>query len=112
MTVEETKVIDIISVDPKSAQVVLTISDHLDWSDTPRHLETLQAKLNSYLAFVESGEILDSYPTAVGRQPRIEVVFQFPPEDEGFRFLETAGSIIRSAGIHFNWRVFGRDLPN
>ena len=62
MTVEQTKVIDIISLDKRTGQVILTVSDHLEWNDSTRHQEILQAKLNAYLAFVESGEILGKYP--------------------------------------------------
>jgi hypothetical protein len=35
VTVEETKVIDIISLDKRTGQVILTVSDHLEWNDTP-----------------------------------------------------------------------------
>jgi len=63
MTVEETKLIDIISTD-ELGRVNLTISDHLDWKDSDKHQQILQAKLNSYLAFVENGELLEQYPDA------------------------------------------------
>jgi hypothetical protein len=37
MSVEQTDVVDIISTDRETGQVVLTISDHLDWSDSVGH---------------------------------------------------------------------------
>lgn len=37
MTVENADVIDIIGIDNKTGNVVLTVSDHLDWSDSARH---------------------------------------------------------------------------
>jgi len=58
MTVEETNVVDLISTDRKTGDIILIISDHLDWSDSTGHQQILQAKFNAYLAFVESGEIL------------------------------------------------------
>ena len=57
----------IISTDTQTGHVVLTISDHLDWSASTWHQRILQAKLNKYLAFVESGELLERYETAAGR---------------------------------------------
>lgn len=33
--------------------------DPLDWSDEQAHLLLLEAKLNAYLAFIESGEVHD-----------------------------------------------------
>ena len=61
MTVEQTKILDIISIDPKANEVVMTISDYLDWEDKRAHLLLLQEKINSYLAFIENGEILNYY---------------------------------------------------
>ena len=64
MSIEQTDLIDIISIDRLTGETILTISDHLDWSDSEAHLLLLQNKLNRYLAFVESGEIFRSYPKA------------------------------------------------
>ena len=90
MTVEQTKVIDIISLDKRTGQVVLTVSDHLEWNDRTRHQEILQAKLNAYLAFIESGEILEKYPDAVERTIAVKVVLKFKPNLEGRAFLGRA----------------------
>ncbi|MGI8772162.1 MAG: DUF6572 domain-containing protein, partial [Acidobacteriaceae bacterium] len=62
MSVDHADVIDIVSIDKAAGEVVLTISDHLDWSNTVEHQTALQKKFNSYLAFTESGEILQQYP--------------------------------------------------
>ena len=64
MSVEQTDKIDFIGSDKESNSIILTISDHLDWEDSERHLLLLQEKLNNYLAFCESGEILEVYPQA------------------------------------------------
>src|SRR5690349_8719534 len=58
VSVEQPDFVDVISTDKQTGHVVLTISDHLDWSNSTNHQTILQAKLNRYLAFVESGEIL------------------------------------------------------
>ena len=105
MTVEQTDVVDIISTD-KLGRVVLTISDHLDWSDSLRHQTILQAKFNAYLGFVESGEILESYPRAVGRQIVFKVAFKFKPDKAGMEFLSNAKSVIESAGFSVHHKVF------
>ena len=62
MTIDQTGVVDFIGIDT-AGNVRLTISDHLEWDvNTKEHLFQLQEKLNCYLAFVESGEILETYP--------------------------------------------------
>ena len=67
MSIEDPDVIDIIGIDRTTGDVVLTISDHLDWSDSVAHQLLLQAKLNRSLAFVEGGEIFEEIPCVVLR---------------------------------------------
>ena len=83
-----------------------TISDHLDWDDPASHLYTLQAKLNRYLAFIESGELLESRPGAAGKRVAIRVVLQHSPTVEGVGFFEQAKTIVEAAGFDFAYRVF------
>lgn len=106
MSIEQTDVVDIISTDRMTGHVVLTISDHLDWSDSMAHQLLLQSKLNRYLAFVESGEILRSYPDAKERSIEFKIVFQFPPDDGGHAFLEKVKPIVEAAGYKLREEVY------
>jgi hypothetical protein len=106
VSVEQTDVVDILSVDRETGHVVLTISDHLDWSDSVGHQTILQKKLNTYLAFVESGEILGQYPEAKDRPVAFRVVFQVPPDESGRAFVARAREAIESAGITLRDEVF------
>ncbi len=106
VSIEQSEAIDIISTDRVTGHVVLTISDHLDWSDSTAHQRLLQTKLNRYLAFVESGELLESYPDAKGRRIEFKVVFQFRPDDEGQAFLAKVKPIIESAGFKLRDEVY------
>ena len=45
MSVEQTDVVDIVSIERETGNVILTISDHLDWSDSVAHQRILQKKL-------------------------------------------------------------------
>jgi len=105
MSIEDTQVVDFISARPNSGEVVLTVTDHLEWGES-QHLVMLQDKLNSYLAFIESGEILECYPNAKGSKLRIEVVCKFPPDEEGRNFLGRAGEVVNKAGFAFAYRVY------
>jgi hypothetical protein len=105
MSVEHFDVVDIVSAD-KTGHVVLTIADHLDWSDSAAHQLTLQTKLNKYLAFVESGEILTRYPDAKNRPVIIKVVFKYEPDQEGWKFLAKAKEIVQSAGLDLRHEIF------
>jgi hypothetical protein len=92
MSIEESDVVDIISINRMTGHVVLTNSDQLDWSNSVAHQLLLQSKFNRYLAFVESGEILESYPASKDRPVVFEVVFQFPPGESGRAFVAKASS--------------------
>jgi hypothetical protein len=99
MSIEEENVIDAIGIETCSNKVVLTISDHLDWSDVSDHLVKLQEKINTYLRFIEGGEIDASYPHAADRERVISVVFRMQPPAEAVSFLERAAEILVDAGI-------------
>lgn len=104
MSIEESGVIDIISSEKDGSAVTLTATDHLEWGDG-EHLMKVQEKLNSYLAFVESGEVFDAYPNAKGKEIRFEVVCKYNPDEEGAKFLSMCQQIIGEAGYCFSYRV-------
>lgn len=106
MSVEETEVVDFIGTERSTGSVVLTVSDHLRWDEeSDRHLNMLQDKLNTYLRFVESGEILSAYPGSKGRPVTIEVVgkVELPPIAQ--RFLDAARDAIRDAGFDLRFKL-------
>jgi hypothetical protein len=101
MAIDNPEVVDIVSLD-SAGNVVLTVSDHLDWTDTERHPSMLQAKLNRYLAFVESGEILEACPEAKERPVMLKVLTLFEPDTSGAGFLERTRQAIEGAGFRFD----------
>lgn len=102
MSIEDQSTIDAIGID-QDGRVVPTISNHLDWNNA--HLFLLQEKINAYLAFIESGEILDSYPESRGKVPKINVVCKYEPSDEANRFLSKCEAAIHQAGFEFGHEV-------
>src|SRR5258708_3935929 len=100
MTVEESRKIDFAALEPQSGDMRLIICDHLDWKENEgEHLLLLQDKLNSYLAFIESGEIYSKLPKAIGRRIVIEVTGKFPLSEEASKFYRLAGKAIKDAGF-------------
>jgi len=104
VSVENTSVVDLIGVDSRSGNVVLTISDHLEWGNG-EHVLQLQDKLNTYLRFIESGELLERYPNAKGRIAQIAVVFKYAPDALGEEFLSRASALTSDAGIVLTYEV-------
>ena len=106
VSVQDEGVVDIVSIREQDSTVVLTVSDHVDSSDTVQHQTLLQTKLNRYLAFVESGELLERYPAARGLAVRFAIVFKFKPDKEAVAFLRKVTNVIESAGFSLETSVF------
>jgi len=106
MSIEQIGEIDAIGINNLTGNVVLTIIDHFEWiNNDSEHLNLLQEKLNSYLKFVESGEIFEAYPNAKNRVITIEVVYKYQPVEKAFIFYNQVESIIENAGIKFSHRL-------
>jgi len=103
MSIEQVGVVDAIGVDKETGQVFLTISDHLEWSD--EHLLLLQEKLNLYIGFVESGELLEVYPDSEGREVVINVICKYPPDVRGKDFLNRVAAVVEQVGAGFAFQV-------
>jgi len=112
MSVEQTNVVDAIGIERDSDRAVMTITDHLPFgARDEERLLLLQDKLNAYLAFIESGELLEAYPDACGRKVTVEIVFKHEPIGPALAFLERAQKVMASAGIPLIWRSFSPE-PN
>ena len=107
MSINQTNIIDAIGI-RREGKVILTISDHHSW-DENCHLQLLQDKINAYLQFIESGQILEDYPNAAGKEVVIETVMKYRPTPGAISFLEEAKEIIKGAGFDFHWRVLHLD---
>jgi CRP-like cAMP-binding protein len=106
MSIDQTGTVDIIHIDDESNDVVLTITDHLDWNTAEgEHLLLLQEKLNTYLRFVESGEILEQYPKARGRRIVISVAGKYGLSDAAKSFYAQAKPIIEGAGMGLEFKA-------
>lgn len=109
MSILETNVIDVIGVDPEKGIARLGISDHLEWGvGEVEHLNLLQDKINSYLRFLESGEIYDHYPDARHCQCEIELIAKYPLPKNAIDFVSKAKKIIADAGFGLSYKIVGR----
>ena len=106
MSIDNSKIVDAVGTEKDGTVVTLTVTDHLEW-DCNEHLYKLQEKLNSYLAFIESGEVYASYPKAKGKKIKISVVCRHAPDDQGIIFLNKCRKLIENAGFIFTYETFG-----
>jgi len=106
MTIEQTKNIDIVALNEKIGIVYLTIADNIAWGDQEVKLLQLQNKINTYLEFIESGEMFQLYPKSRYLNPMISLISQHPPQEKDITFLNRVTAIIEEAGYSFEWKVF------
>lgn len=99
MALDNPNVIDAAGIEMETGSVILTIIDSWDWKDERKHLLALQAKLNAYFGFIESGEIWESYPEAVGRGLTINVVGKNPIPQIGLDLLKIASEACAVLGV-------------
>jgi hypothetical protein len=115
MSVEDIDKIDRFAFDRRTGDVHLVISDHLDWDENEgEHLLLLQDKLNTYLEFVESGQLYAEYPRAAGKRVIFYVMAKFPLSDEARKFYQLAGKAIQDCGCSLQFvhcKPEKRDTP-
>lgn len=104
MSVEQIDKIDVISTAP-NGKVELTIADHLKWNNEKSHLLILQDKLNTYIDFIESGQILENYPNALNKEIIISVVMKYAPTENSLIFLNDCEKFMEKEGFEFTWKV-------
>jgi hypothetical protein len=111
MTVDQPRVVDYLGLEKGTGDVVLTIVDGRDWQDERAHLLALQAKLNTYFEFVESGEVFERLAEDLNRTVerntpiKVQILSRFPLPEAGLTFLERARSVFSQAGLEIAFRV-------
>jgi hypothetical protein len=102
MSIDQANVVDLIATSPDDRKVILLISDHLEWTGDHKsdmeHMYQLQQKVNTYLEFLESGDIYRKYPTAAGKSISIRISAKYPMNKEGAEFFEKVRSIVVKYG--------------
>ncbi len=102
------RVIDLISLDAESDEVVLLILETRPWGSDLEQMPQLEDKLNSYLAYVQDGWLARQYPQYEGRKVRFQLDCASAPGDTEERFLRSAMKFAAGEGIGFRVCVVGR----
>jgi hypothetical protein len=105
MSIDDLQVVDAIGTEKDGSGVTLTITDHLEGGEA-EHLYKLQEKLNTYLAFIESGEIYEAYPDSKGKNIHILAVFKHSPDNTGLEFIDNCRKAIENAGFGFKYEIY------
>lgn len=113
MSVDEPNVIDITAFDKESRETLLVIADHLPWliaDPDPLytkvdHLRMLQAKVYRYVDFIDSGELLQTFPQSAGTAPVILIKFLFPLNRNATNLVNNLKQHLAPMGVDVRWDV-------
>jgi len=105
MSVEQIDKIDFVGRSDDGKQLRLAISDHLDWSDEKGHLHTLQEKVNSYVAFIESGQIAEHHGEEKPSSVAIRIYFLHEPTKLANEFLEHTKQVLAGISVTLESQV-------
>jgi hypothetical protein len=106
MGLNSTNTVDAAGIETRTGCTILTIADSWGWEDERSHLLALQAKLNAYFAFIESGEIHAAYPASRDRKVVIDIVTRLPLSQAARELLRKAAA----AGSELNVEVRHRQV--
>jgi len=103
MSILDAGAVDALGIDPETGDAMMVISDDLEWSDPMAHINALQAKIGAYLGFMNSGQLDENLPEAVGRKRRIAVFQQYEPPAQMMQILDGLGEQLEAFDIAFGY---------
>lgn len=106
MTTESHNTIDFVALDRAAGSVILVAVEERPWGDAGSLLPDLQAKLNTYLDYVTSGQLKADYPETATSSVRIELRTTYPPGNRETEFLNiVVRNYLRPERIEFGWQL-------
>jgi hypothetical protein len=103
--VRNPKVVDLISLDTKRDEVVLSMIEDRHWGESEEQLDQLEEKFNNYLDYILDGWLYSQYPVYQGKRCRIRVQGKELPDEEQARFFEIMQRFCTDNGIGFELEV-------
>ena len=97
MSVLNSDVLD--GVAHNNGDLVMLISDHLDWSNEGEHLLALQDKINAYIAFWETMQYKKIYHGCSFASAKIELHEKYDPSPNFYKFLKTARNYMKKLNM-------------
>ncbi|MBW3614495.1 MAG: hypothetical protein KY439_04190 [Actinobacteria bacterium] len=103
---EEADVVDYV-VEEADGGITLRMTETRPWDGGADQVDQLMAKLNSYVAFIQSGDLEAEFPSAAGRPVRIVLQSWHMPEGEVTDALPTIRDGLAAMGVDFDVEVIG-----
>ncbi len=99
------RVVDLVTEDAASDEVVLVMLEERRWGSDPEQLRQLEAKFNAYLSYVLGGHLVQQYPDYAERGVRFQIDCVENPRSEDHAFLTAMSNFAAGEGIRMVVRV-------
>ncbi len=99
--VHNPRVVDLIRLDADADAVELLMLEQRPWGGNPEQLRQLEAKFNSYLGYVQTGQLARDYPQYAGRRVRFRLECASAPTGEAASMLSAMRDFAAGEGLDF-----------
>ena len=99
--VHNPRVIDLITPDPNSGEVVLVMLEERPWQSDPEQLRQLEAKFNAYLEYALGGHLAQQYPEYAERPVRFQLECTENPHPADSAFFTAMANFAAGESIRF-----------
>lgn len=104
--VDNPNVLDVVGINEKTQAIELHIKDEFDFSNQEEHLVMLQNKLESYLNFVQTGGLEETFQEeAFSRRIYFVINFSYEPDNNTLEFLDYIKLNLEMNDINLGWLV-------
>jgi hypothetical protein len=103
--VHNPRVVDLITDDPATGEVVLVMLEERPWQSGPEQLRELEAKFNAYLEYVLGGHMGKQYPDYAERPVRFQLDCVENPRVEDRAFFTAMSNFAAGEKIRMVVRV-------
>src|SRR6476659_9699106 len=97
--VENSKVVDLISVDEASGKVVLTMIERRAWGASDQQFQQIEEKINRYMGYALDGYLVEHYPDYAGKPVQIRLECAEAPHGEAVLFVQAAARAAADHGL-------------
>lgn len=103
--VQNLHVVDLITKDPETGEVVLVMVEDRPWKSNPDQINQLEDKFNSYLDYVLEGFLVRDYPQYSGLPVRFQCDCREALSEEEQDFFDAASHFASTKSIRFMVQV-------
>jgi hypothetical protein len=111
VTVADPYVIDGIMESADEQTYVLLITEERPFHDSNEQVDQLTEKINTYVTYIESGQLHNDHPRAKGKRLEVLMVcWEAPDADQYRELIDRAAVLIGKQGAEFRVEVLSLDL--